>query len=151
MNHWVVKQEPSSYSWDDFARDGRTAWEGVRNHEARNNLAAMAKGEPVLFYHSGNEKAVVGVAQVVRGPYRDPTSDEERWIAVDLKPIKQFAVPVTLEAIKGVSSLKDIALLRKSRLSVASLSKEAFQTILSMGESAGPGKSLLKGKPKKRK
>jgi len=149
MNHWIVKQEPSSYSWADFIRDGRTAWEGVRNHEARNNLANMAKGDRVLFYHSGKEKAVVGVAQVVRGAYRDPTSDEERWVAVDLKPLKPFAVPVTLEAIKGVSSLKNIALLRKSRLSVAPLSQEAFQKIISMGDSAQPRKETARKQSKK--
>jgi predicted RNA-binding protein with PUA-like domain len=96
----------------------------------------MAKGDRVLFYHSGKEKAVVGVAQVVRGPYRDPTADEDRWVAVDLKPIRPLAAPVTLEAIRGVPSLSDIALLRKSRLSVTPLSKDAFQAILSMGGTA---------------
>jgi predicted RNA-binding protein with PUA-like domain len=134
MNYWLVKQEPTSYSWDDFVREGRTAWEGVRNHEARNNLAAMANGDQVLFYHSGNEKAVVGVAKVSRSAYHDPTSDEERWVAVDLKPLKRLAVPVTLETIKNVPTLKDIALLRKSRLSVAPIPEEAFKTILSMGD-----------------
>ncbi len=149
MNHWIAKQEPTSYSWDDFIRDGGTAWEGVRNYEARNNLAKMTKGDQVLFYHSGKQKAVVGIAQVVRGAYHDPTSDEERWVAVDLKPIRPFAAPVTLQAIKGVSSLKDIALLRNSRISVTPLSKEAFQTILSMSDPAQPRKATTRKKSKK--
>ena len=149
MNHWIAKQEPTSYSWDDFVRDGGTAWEGVRNYEARNNLAKMAKGDQVFFYHSGKEKAVVGIAQVVRSAYQDPTSDEERWVAVDLNPVKSLAAPVTLQAIKGVSSLKDIALLRNARISVTPLSKEAFQTILSMSDPAQPRKATTGKKSKK--
>jgi predicted RNA-binding protein with PUA-like domain len=148
MNYWLVKQEPTSYSWDDFVRESGTAWEGVRNHEARNNLASMAKGDQVLFYHSGKEKAIVGVAQVSRSAYHDPTADEERWVAVDLKPLKSLGAPVTLEAIKQASSLKDIALVRKSRLSVVPLTSEEFKTVLSMGGSTDKGKGTSRKKSK---
>lgn len=151
MKHWIVKQEPSSYSWDDFIRDGGTSWTGVRNHEARNNLAKMAAGDPILFYHSGKEKAVVGLAAVAREAYRDPTSEEERWVAVDLKPLRPLGIPVGLEAIKGEPSLKDLSLLRNSRLSVSPLSKEAFQTILSMGGSAQRKKETRRAQSKKPK
>lgn len=129
---WLVKQEPSAYSWTDFVADGKTSWTGVRNYTARNNLRAMRKDDSVLFYHSVTDKAVVGVAKVLREAYPDSTATEGDWSAVDLAPEKALRRPVTLEEIKGNPSLKDIALLRLSRLSVQPLSSAEFQEILRM-------------------
>ena len=124
--YWLVKQEPSDYSWDDFVRDGKTAWTGVRNYAARNNLKAMRVGDEVLFYHSGDDKAVVGIARVRRTAYPDPTADEEGWVAVDLEPVKPLPSPVTLATIKADAALKEIALVRQSRLSVMPLRAPEF-------------------------
>ncbi|HWM24060.1 MAG TPA: EVE domain-containing protein [Chthoniobacterales bacterium] len=129
---WLVKQEPSAYSWADFVADGKTSWTGVRNYTARNNLRAMRKGDSVLFYHSVSEKAVVGIAKVSREAYPDSTATEGDWSAVDLAPEKALPRPVTLDEIKGNPKLKDIALLRLSRLSVQPLSSAEFQEILRM-------------------
>ena len=131
--HWLVKQEPATYSWDDFVRDGRTIWEGVRNFQARNNLKAMAVGDRVLYYHSGDGKEVVGIAEVARAAYPDPTTKEKGWVVVDLAPVEPLRKPVTLQAIKDVPALKDIFLVRQSRLSVMPLPKDAFETIVAMG------------------
>ena len=111
-NHWMVKQEPETYSWDDFVRDGRTDWTGVRNYQARNNLREMTTGERVLFYHSGKDKAVVGLAEVVKAAYQDPTTDDEQWVAVDLKPIKALKNPVPLAAIRYDQRLSQLPLIR---------------------------------------
>src|SRR5919197_6077854 len=111
-NFWLVKQEPSSYSWSDFVAEGQTSWTGVRNYTARNNLRKMEKGEEVLFYHSGEDKAVVGIAKVVRAAYPDSTAKEGDWSTVDLAPVKPLAQPVTLREIKGNSRLKGILLVR---------------------------------------
>lgn len=132
--YWMVKQEPETYSWDDFVKDGRTDWTGVRNYQARNNLRAMKTGERVLFYHSGKEKAVVGVAEVVKAAYIDPTADDEQWVAVDLKPVKPFMNPVPLAAIRYDKRLSDLPLIRQSQLSVMPLTKDEFDTILATGE-----------------
>jgi predicted RNA-binding protein with PUA-like domain len=131
--HWLVKQEPTAYSWDQLVRDGRTSWDGVRNFQARNNLKAMKTGDRVLFYHSVVGQEVVGIAEVVREAYPDPTAKDEGWVVVDLAPVKALKKPVGLEAIKGVPALKDIALLRQARLSVMPLAKDAFETIVKMG------------------
>ncbi len=131
--YWLVKQEPTAYSWDDFVRDGRTSWTGVRNFTARNNLRAMQEGDEVLFYHSVVGKAVVGVARVARTAYPDPTAKEGDWSAVDLVPLKALPRPVTLDDIKRVPRLKDIALLRLSRLSVQAMSEAEFQEIVRLG------------------
>lgn len=128
-NYWLVKQEPEAYSWDDFVRDGLTIWSGVRNFQARNNLRAMRKGDAVLFYHSVTEKAVVGIAQVTREAFPDPTAKEGDWSAVDLKPVKALPKPVTLEQVKAEAKLREIALLRNSRLSVQPLGKAEFELI----------------------
>ncbi len=133
MKYWLVKSEPSAYSWRDFEKDEGTYWDGVRNYQARNNLAAMAKGDRVLFYHSVSEKAVVGIAEVVRESYQDPSSNDERWLAVDLKPVSALANPVTLAQIKAEAGLEGMALLRQSRLSVAPLSAAEFKTIVRLG------------------
>jgi len=132
-NFWLVKQEPSDYSWFDFVADSGTSWTGVRNFAARNNLRRMSKGDEVLFYHSGEEKAVVGIAKVARTAYRDAPAKEGDWSAVDLVPIKPLPQPVTLPQIKAKRELKNIALVRQSRLSVMPLGGREFRMILKMG------------------
>jgi predicted RNA-binding protein with PUA-like domain len=131
---WLVKQEPSAYSWDDLVKDGRTAWTGVRNFQARNHLRTMAVGNPVLFYHSVIGKAVVGIAKVVRAAYPDPTAREEGWVCVDLAPVRPLVRPVTLDQIKAVPALREIALVRQGRLSVQPLTSEQFGAILELSE-----------------
>jgi predicted RNA-binding protein with PUA-like domain len=131
-NFWLVKQEPSDYSWSDFVADGSTSWTGVRNFSARNNLRRMSKGDQVLFYHSGEEKAVVGIAKVARTAYRDTTAKERDWSAVDLIPVKPLRKPVTLAQIKAKPQLKNIALVRLSRLSVQPLGAKEFAFIVRM-------------------
>ena len=132
-NFWLVKQEPSSYSWSDFVAEGKTSWTGVRNFVARNNLRKMQKGDEVFYYHSGDEKAVVGIAKVVRIAYPDTTADEGDWSTVDLAPVKPVAKPVTLREIKSNPRLKNILLVRQSRLSVMPLAEPEFREIESMG------------------
>ncbi|HEV7798482.1 MAG TPA: EVE domain-containing protein [Pyrinomonadaceae bacterium] len=132
--YWLVKQEPETYSWSDFVGDGRTDWTGVRNYQARNNLREMKTGERVLFYHSGKEKAVVGLAEVVKSAYPDPTADDAQWVAVDLKPIKALKNPVPLAAIRYDERLSQLALIRQSQLSVMSLTKDEFDIIVATGD-----------------
>jgi predicted RNA-binding protein with PUA-like domain len=139
-SNWLVKQEPETYSWSDFVSDGRTDWTGVRNYQARNNLREMKTGERVLFYHSGKEKAVVGLAEVVKSAYQDPTTDDEQWVAVDLKPIKALKNPVPLAAIRYDKRLSQLPLIRQSQLSVMSLTKDEFDILVATGE----GKSRKK-------
>ena len=131
-NNWLVKQEPEDYSWDDLVRDKKTAWTGVRNFQARNNLRNMKTGDSVLFYHSGKEKSVVGIAEVAKTAYPDPTADDDSWIAVDIKPLKRFAKPVSLADIRANAKLRDLLLVRQSRLSVVPVSKEDFDEIVKM-------------------
>src|SRR6185312_12421372 len=118
MNYWLIKSEPFKYSWDQFVKDGKTMWDGVRNYAARNNLRAMAKGDQVLYYHSNEGLEIVGIAEVVKTAYQDPTTDDENWVAVDFKPVKALPKSVTLETIKKDEAFKDMALLKKPRLSV---------------------------------
>ena len=134
MKYWLAKSEPSKYSWTDFEKDGSTYWDGVRNYQARNNLADMKKGDQVLFYHSVDGKEVVGIAEVTKESYQDPTTDDERWVVVDLVPKQKLGKPVTLADIKSTASLEDIALVRQSRLSVVPLSAKEFKTIVKMGK-----------------
>lgn len=134
MNHWIVKQEPESYSWADFLKDGKTAWTGVRNFQARNNLRAMKKGDPVFYYHSGEEKQIVGLAEVARAAYPDPTAEEGDWSAVDLAAVKPLAQPVTLGAIKSDPQLAEIALVRNSRLSVSPINAAQFAHLLRLAK-----------------
>ena len=129
-NYWLVKSEPDSYSWDDLVAEGKTSWTGVRNFTARNNLRNMHVGDEVLFYHSVTDKAVVGIAKVVRAAYPDPTAKEGDWSAVDLAPIKRLRNPVTLDQIKTKRSLKNISLVRQSRLSVHALAAAEFREIV---------------------
>ena len=133
QQYWLVKQEPEAYSWSDLVKDKTTPWTGIRNFQARNNLRAMRRGDLVLFYHSVTGKEVVGVAKVHRGAYPDPTADEDAWVAVDLAAVKPLKVPVSLEAIKSDDALKDLPLLRNSRLSVMPVTRAQFRHILGLG------------------
>ena len=133
MKHWMVKQEPDSYPWEQFVRDKGTAWTGVRNFQARNNLRAMKKGDEVFYYHSVTGKCVVGLAKVTREAYADTTAGEGDWSCVDLAPVKAFRTPVTLEQIKAEAGLRDIALLRQSRLSVMPLTAAEAKTLRKLG------------------
>lgn len=133
--YWMVKQEPETYSWADFVKDGSTDWSGVRNYQARNNLRGMRVGDRVLFYHSGKGKEVVGIAEVVRSAYPDPTANDEQWLAVDLKPVKALGNPVQLAAIRYDKRLSQLPLIRQSQLSVMPLSKDEFDVIVAMGNS----------------
>jgi len=130
---WLAKSEPETYSWDDFVREGRTDWTGVRNFQARNNLRQMKAGDRVLFYHSGTGKCVVGIAEVVKAAYPDPTAGDPQWVAVDLKPVKPLHEPVPLASIRDHTKLGNLPLIRQSQLSVMPLTKEEFETILGMG------------------
>ncbi len=135
--YWLAKSEPFKYSWDDLVKDGSTYWDGVRNAQARNNLAAMKKGDLVLYYHSNEGKEVVGVAKVTREAYPDPTTDDERWVVVDLVPHRPLKTPVSLADIKADPKLRDIALVKQSRLSVMPIDKPAFDRILRKGGAKG--------------
>jgi predicted RNA-binding protein with PUA-like domain len=136
--YWLVKSEPSAYSWDDLVREGEDLWDGVRNHQARNNLNSMTRGDLVLFYHSVDARAVVGIARVTREGYPDPTTADPRWLAVDLEPVRPLNKPVTLRQIKNDAALEDMALIRQSRLSVVPISRPEFQHILVLGETRLP-------------
>jgi predicted RNA-binding protein with PUA-like domain len=127
---WMVKSEPSAYSWSDLVKDGRTAWTGVRNFQARINLRAMRKGDPVLFYHSVVGKEVVGVAEIAAEAYPDPTAKEGEWVCVDLVPVKPLPHPVTLDEIKASAKLKEIKLVKQSRLSVMPLTATEYQELM---------------------
>ncbi len=133
MKYWLVKQDPANYPFAEFAKEKKTDWTGVRNYQARNFLRDMKKGDEVLFYHSGDEKAVVGFAAVSKEAFQDPTSDEDAWIAVELKAGKPFKHPVSLASIKGEPKLSEILLVRNGRISVMSLSKSEFDQIVKMG------------------
>ena len=133
---WIIKQEPSQYSWQQFQKDGATYWDGVRNYQARNNLKAMKKGDKLLFYHSVIGKEIVGIAEVTREAYPDPTTDDERWVVIDLRPIKSFKAPVSLETIKANKELTNIALIKQSRLSVMPISEKEFQLLLKLGKTS---------------
>jgi predicted RNA-binding protein with PUA-like domain len=130
---WLVKQEPETYSWDDLVRDGRTDWTGVRNFQARNNLRQMKAGDAVLFYHSGASKSVVGIAEVAKAGYPDPTADDKQWVAVDIKPVKRLREAVPLAAMRENPKLSNLLLLRHTRLSVVPVTKADFETIVKMG------------------
>ena len=132
--HWLVKSEPGTYSWERLVREGRTVWDGVRNAQARNHLAEMGRGDPVLFYHSGEGREVVGVAKVVRVAYPEPGAGDPRWVAVDLAPVRALRRPVALAEIKADRSLAGIALVRQSRLSVMPLEPEQYARILALAK-----------------
>jgi predicted RNA-binding protein with PUA-like domain len=130
MTYWLVKQEPADYSWSDFLNDGKTAWTGVRSFAGRKNLRSMKSGDLVFFYHSGEAKAVVGLARVQREAYPDPTAGEEDWSAIDLVPVKALKQTVSLSQIKGDSLLKEMVLAKQSRLSVSPVTDREFKRLL---------------------
>lgn len=132
MNCWLVKSEPETYSWDDLQKDGKTAWTGVRNFQARNNLRAMKVGDRVLFYHSGETKEIVALAKVVNAAYPDPTAKAGDWVCVDLAPVKALARPVTLPSVKADKQLKVMVLVQNSRLSVQPVTAEQFNRVLEL-------------------
>lgn len=132
MNYWMVKQEPDAYSWDDFVKDGKTDWTGVRNFQARNNLKAMKKGDKVLYYHSNIGKEVVGIATVSKEAFPDPT--DEKWFATELTPVKPLKKPVTLAQIKANLALAELKLVRQSQLSVMPVTKDEYDEIISMSK-----------------
>jgi predicted RNA-binding protein with PUA-like domain len=134
MNYWLVKSEPEAYGWSQLTKDRRTAWTGVRNFAARNHLRAMKKGDMVAFYHSGDEKSVVGLARVEKESYPDPTADEGDWSCVDLAPVKEVAAPVTLAQIKSDKILREMAFVKQSRLSVSPVMKEQFERMMELAK-----------------
>ncbi len=134
MNYWLVKSEPEAYSWTRLVADGQAAWTGVRSYPARLHLRGMRLGDRVLYYHSVTEKQIVGLARVTREAYPDPTAPEDDWSAVDLVPVKALSRPVALALIKGDAGLKDILLVRQSRLSVTPLTGPQFQRLLVLAE-----------------
>jgi predicted RNA-binding protein with PUA-like domain len=134
MNYWLAKSEPEAYSWINLVKDGKTAWTGVRNFQARNNLRAMKRGDLVLFYHSVSEKQIVGLARVTKEFYPDATAKEGDWSCVDLAPVKALAKPVALETIKADPILRDMPLVRQSRLSVTPLTGAQFERVLVLAE-----------------
>jgi predicted RNA-binding protein with PUA-like domain len=131
MNYWLLKSEPGTYAWEDLQRDGRTAWDGVRNFQARKNLRDMAPGDLALFYHSGDSRSVVGVAKIVSDPYPDPKAKD--WTVVDVASEHALKEPVTLERIKGEKGLAEMVLVRQSRLSVQPVRKAEFDAVLKIG------------------
>lgn len=132
MNYWLIKSEPSTYSWDDLVKEKKTAWTGVRNYAARNHLRAMAKGDLLLYYHSMGTTEIVGIAEVVKTAYPDPTADNDTWSAVDVKPKKALKKPVLLSEVKADLRMKNMQLVRISRLSVSAVTPEEFSVILEM-------------------
>lgn len=134
MNYWLIKSEPSTYSWDDLKKDKKTSWTGVRNYAARNNLQAMKKGDLAFFYHSMGSTDIVGIAKVVKEAYQDPTTKETAWVTVDLAPYKPLKKPVTLQQVKKEAVLEKMDLVRISRLSVQKVTESEFDKICAMGE-----------------
>lgn len=132
--HWLLKTEPETYSWSDLVKKQRDRWDGIRNHQARNNLAAMAVGDLALIYHSGGDRAAVGIAEVVKPAYPDPGADDPRWLAIDVAAVKPLPAPVTLAAIKKDRRLAGIALVKQSRLSVVPLAKGEYDVILELAK-----------------
>ena len=132
MAYWLIKSEPSTYSWDQFEKDGETFWDGVRNYAARNHLRAMKKGDEVFFYHSNEGLEIVGIAKVVKEAYQDPTTKEEAWLAVDFKPVKRLKRPVSMAEIKTDKRLKDMALVRLGRLSVQPVTEKEWDAIMEL-------------------
>jgi predicted RNA-binding protein with PUA-like domain len=132
MAYWLVKSEPFKYSWDQFVKDGKTFWDGVRNYAARNNLRDMKKGDEVLFYHSNEGLEIVGIAKVVKEAYQDPTTPEPAWLVVDIKPLRKLKKPVSLKQVKEDGRLQDMALLRLGRLSVQPVKDEEWNIVMQL-------------------
>jgi predicted RNA-binding protein with PUA-like domain len=134
MAYWLVKSEPSVYPWDQLVKEGATTWDGVRNYTARNNLRAMKKNDEVLFYHSNEGMEIVGIAKVSKEAFQDPTTKEEAWVAVELKPVQQLKNRVSLAVIKNHPQLKDMALVKLSRLSVQPVTEEEWKLIMGLAK-----------------
>jgi predicted RNA-binding protein with PUA-like domain len=134
MNYWLVKSEPSAYSWDQFTKDKKTFWNGVRNYAARNNMRGMRKDDEVLFYHSNEGMEIIGIAKIVKESYQDPTTEDKNWVVVDLKPVKKLKIPVTLSQIKKEPRLANMELVKNSRLSVQKVSGEEWKIIMEMSD-----------------
>ena len=132
MAYWLVKSEPFKYSWEDFVKDNKTFWDGVRNYAARNFLRDMKKGDQVLFYHSNEGLEIVGIAQVIKEHYPDPTTDEDAWVVVDLKPVKKLLQPVTLKQIKSDKRLANMAIIKLSRLSVTPVTEAEWNVVMEL-------------------
>jgi predicted RNA-binding protein with PUA-like domain len=133
MNYWLVKSEPFKYSWDKLNTEGRTFWDGVRNYQARNNLRDMKEGDLAMFYHSNEDKAVMGIAKIVKEFYQDPTTEDPNWVVVDISPVEPLKNPVTLATIKSDEILKNTYLVKQGRLSVMPLKVEEFDRIVELG------------------
>lgn len=134
MNYWLIKSEPYKYHWDDLVKDGQTHWDGVRNYSARLHMMDMKLGDLLLFYHSNEGKEVVGVAKVVNEHYPDPTSDDPKWVVVDVAPEHKLKKPVTLAEIKAEPTLSEMKLVKIGRLSVAPVTKAEFDKVIEMSE-----------------
>ena len=132
MNHWLMKTEPTTYSWSDLMRDKKTGWDGVRNYQARNNLKAMKKGDLIFIYHSMDDKSIVGIAKITKESYPDPKENE--WVAVEIAPVKKLKKPVTLAQIKADKRFATMALVKSSRLSVQPVRKEEFDLVIALSE-----------------
>ena len=132
MEYWLVKSEPFKYSWDQLVQDKQTFWDGVRNYGARNNLKAMKKGDEVLFYHSNEGVEIVGIAKVAKEAYQDPTTEEEAWVVVDIKPVRKLKQAVTLKQVKADTRLSEMALVRLGRLSVQPVTKEEWKIVMEL-------------------
>jgi predicted RNA-binding protein with PUA-like domain len=132
MNYWLVKSEPSTYSWGQFIKDKQTFWSGIRNYAARIHLKAMKKGDEVLFYHSNEGMEIVGITKVIKEFYQDPTTEDTNWVAVDLKPVKKLKTPVTLSQIKADKRLQEMALVRLGRLSVQPVTEKEWKIIMEL-------------------
>ena len=135
MNHWLVKSEPFKYSWDQFVKDKKAVWDGVRNYAARNNMRAMKKGDLLFFYHSNEGLEIVGIAKVVKEAYQDPTTEDTAWSVVEIAPFKKLKKPVTLEQIKADKQLAAMQIIRLSRLSVSAVTAAEFDRVLAISES----------------
>ncbi len=134
MNHWLMKSEPNTYSWNDLVKLGEDHWDGVRNYQARNNMKAMKKGDIALFYHSVHKPTIVGTVEIVKEAYQDPTTEDDRWVVVDVKPLEKLANPVSLADVKSDDRLSNMMLVTHSRLSVQPVNKKHFDIIIKKSE-----------------
>jgi predicted RNA-binding protein with PUA-like domain len=136
MNYWLIKSEPFKYSWEQLNKDKKTFWDGVRNYAARNNLKSMKKGDLLFFYHSNEGLEIVGIAELVKEFYQDPTTNDPTWVAVDVKPKKALKKPVTLSQIKKDKRLSSMQIIKLSRLSVSAVTEDEFNIILELAETS---------------
>ncbi len=134
MKYWILKTEPFKYSWDDLIKDEQTYWDGVRNYQARNNMQEMKKGDLAYIYHSNKGLEIVGIAMIIKEAYQDPTTDDDRWVAVDIAPVQPMAEPVSLKALKSNPKLEDLAMIKQGRLSVSPVTTKEWNEILKMGK-----------------